>query len=327
MKSEPSVYRPIILRSLKAAWAHKELWPFALIASLAGTGVVVNDVLKQARIMFTPTIESYQGLLGNSLAFVVNYLQNLILAGDGYMLGVSFGIVIVILLLVTIIAITQQMILVAMHRAVRRKKHLSWHEILRSMRHLHVFRVLGIDLVFSLLAVIILTGSGLLLRNLVFTNQFDLLVALTFSALTLGIAFALNIVAMFALIGVAREELTFFKSIHEGAQRLVRHPVIAFEMSAVLFAANLLFSLVFLLGLAILAAPSALLFAEALSTGSLLAAIIVAVGSLIVFIAWTATSVGFATTFTYAVWIELIERLDKTSFTPRIHAYSRRLVR
>ncbi|MCR4311761.1 MAG: hypothetical protein NUV56_00595 [Candidatus Uhrbacteria bacterium] len=327
MKPEPAVYRPIILRSLVTAWAHKELWPFALLASLAGTGVVVNDVLKQARIMFAPTIESYEGLLGNSLAFVTSYIQNLLLVGDNYLIGTSFLIVLGLVAFGILVATAQQIVLVAMHRAVRRKKRLPWREVLRSMHHLHIFRVLGIDLIFRLAALIVLTGSGLLLRNLVLSNEFDVLIAIAFSALTLGIAFALNIIAMFALIGVAREGLTFFRAMHEGIERLLRHPVISFEISAILFAANLLLSIIFLLGLAILAAPSALLFAEAIGTGSLVTMIGVALVSVIAFVAWTACVAGFATTFTYATWTELIERLEKTSFTPRIHAYSKKLVR
>ena len=327
MKSEPSVYRPIMLRSLRTAWAHKELWLFAFIASIAGTGVIINDVLKQARVLFAPTVETYQGLLGNTVAFVVNYIRNLLLAGDGYILGTSFAIVFVFVALAFIVATAQQLVLVAMHRAVRRKKQLPWRELLRSIHHLHAIRVLGINLIFRLSAFIVLTGSGLLLRNLVVAGNVDMLIALAFSALTLGVAFALNIIAMFSLIGVAREELPFFQALHEGMERLLRHPVISFEVSALLFAANLVLSLVFLLGLAILAAPSALLFAEAISTNSVLATILVGVGSLLAFMTWSIISVGFATTFTYAVWTELIERLDKTSFTPRIHAYSRKLVR
>lgn len=327
MKSEPSVYRPIMLRSLKTAWAHKELWLFALIASLAGTGVVINDVLKQARILFAPTVETYQGLLGNSIAFIINYVRNLLLAGDGYIIGTSFAVVFTFIAIAFIVATSQQLVLVAMHRAVRRKKQLPWRELLKGIHHLHAIRVLGINLVFRLSAFIVLTGSGLLLRNLVIAGNVDILIALAFSALTLGVAFAMNIIAMFSLIGVAREELPFFQALREGMERLLRHPVISFEVSALLFAVNLVFSLCFLLGLAILAAPSALLFAEAISTNSLAAIIVVAVGSLVAFIAWTAASVGFATTFTYAVWTELIERLDKTSFTPRIHAYSRKIVR
>lgn len=317
----------MFLRSIQAAWRHKELWPFALIASLAGTGVVVNDVLKQARMMFAPTVETYQGLFGNAISFAITYIKSLIMAGDTYLIGAGFTVALVVLMLGIVIAIAQQLVLVAMHRAVRRKKRLSWHEILRGMRHLHVFRVLGINLVFRIAAIIVLTGSGLVLRNLVVSTQLDMALGLGFAAITLGVAFALNIVAMFSLIGIAREDLPFLSALHEAMQRLLRNPVIAFEMSAMLFAVNLLLTVVFMLGLALLAAPSALLFAEAIGNGSLAGMMTIATVSVIAFVAWTGIVIGFATTFTYAVWTELVEKLDRAPFTPRIHAYSRRLVR
>lgn len=327
MKPEPSVYRPMFSRSIATAWRHKELWPFAIIACLAGTGIVVNDVLKQAQVVFAPTVATYQGLFGNAITFALTYLRNLVTAGDNYLIGVGLTVAVILLALGIIIAAAQQLVLVAMHRAVRRKKRLAWHEILRGMHHFHVFRVLGINLVFRIAAVIVLTGSGLLLRNLVLSSSFDTLLAIAFSALTLGVAFALNIIAMFSLIGVAREELPFLAALHEGAQRLLRNPIVAFEMSAMLFAVNLILTIVFVLGLALMAAPSALMFAEAIGNGSLTAMILVATASVVGFVAWTGIVIGFATTFTYAVWTELVEKLDRAPFTPRIHAYSRRLVR
>lgn len=317
----------MFLRSLKTAWRHKELWPFALMACLAGTGVVVNDVLKQAQVAFAPTVETYQGLFGNGITFVLTYVRNLIAAGDNYLIGVGLAVGFGLFLLGVVIAASQQLVLVAMHRAVRRKKRLAWHEILRGMHHFHVFRVLGINLLFRIAAIIVLTGSGLVLRSLVLSTQFDMLLAIAFSALTLGVAFALNIIAMLSLIGVAREELPFLYALHEGVQRLLRGPVVAFEMSALLFAVNLVLTLVFILGLALITAPNALLFAEAIANGSLASMLIVATTSIVAFVAWTGVVIGFGTTFTYAMWTELVEKLDRTPFTPRIHAYSRRLVR
>lgn len=326
MRTEPSVYRPMFLRALKTAWIHKELWLFALLASIAGTGVIVNDVLKQARIMFAPTVETYQGLVGNVWVFVITYLRNLVVAGEEYLIASSFAVVIVLLSAAFLVAASQQILLVAAHRAVKRKKRLSIRATIQSVHHLHVFRVLGIDLLFRLAAFIIMTAAGLLLRNLMVSNNLDALLAVLLSAVTLAIAFGLNVMAMFALVGVAREQLTILSALREGVERLVRHPIISFETAALLFAANLVFSIVYLIGLGFLAVPSGLLFAEAIGTGSLAAMVLVAALTLVAFMCWTIASAGFATTFTYATWTELVDRLERSPFTPRIHAYSRRLV-
>lgn len=326
MKGESSVYRPMIVKALTTAWTHKELWPFALLASLAGTGVIVNDVLKQARIMFAPSVETYQGVVGNAWVFIITYLRNLVVAGEDYLVASSFAVVLVVVSAAFIIAASQQILLVAMHRAVKRKKRLKLRETLQSVHHLHVLRVVGVDLLFRLAAFIVMTGAGLLLRNLMVESNIDAMLAILLSAATLAIAFALNIIAMFALVGVAREELTIGRALREGMERLIRNPIVAGETAAILFAINLVLSFAYLLGLAFLAAPSALLFAEAISGGSLVAMIVVGILSLLALIVWTGVSAGFATTFTYATWTELVERCERSPFTPRIHAYSRRLI-
>lgn len=324
---EPSVYRPIILRSLKTAWSHRELWIFALLASFAGTGVIVNDVLKQARLMYAPTIDSIGTIAGDFVQFLHTYFTNLITAGESKVLLTAAGAVLVLVAFATIVVASQQIVLVAAHRAVRRKKRLSWREILRSLHHVHFLRVFGIDALFRLLMFIIMTGTGLLLRELVMTNSLDALLAITIAAATLFLGFALNIIAMFALIGVAREELSILSAIHEAIERLLRHPLISFEVSALLFAANLVLSLVYIFGIAIIAAPIALLFAEALNSASYAGLLAVSFGGIFVLIMWTAVTAGFTTTFTYCAWTELIDRLERLPFHPRIHHYSKKLLK
>ncbi len=316
----------MVMRSLATAWNHKELWLFALFASLAGTGVIVNDVLKQARVMFAPTVETYQGLVGNAWLFVLTYVRNLVVAGTDYLIASGVAVMVAIAAGAFIIAASQQVLLVAMHRAAKRKKRLTLRQTLQSVHHIHALRVLGIDLLFRVAAFIVMTGGGLLLRDLAIGGFIDTLLAVALSAITLAVGFVLNIMSMFSLIGVAREELTIVAALREGMERFVRNPVIAFETAAILFAMNLALSLIFLLGLGFFAAPSAILFAEAIAAGSLTAVMLVGALTLAVFVTWTVVLAGFATTFTYAMWVELVERLERLPFAPRIHSYSRRLI-
>ena len=324
---ETPVYRPILLRSLRTAWTHRELWIFALLASFAGTGVIVNDVLKQARIAFSPTIDSLGVVAGDFVQFLSTYFSNLIVSGERNVILTAAVATAVLILLVIAIVAAQQIILIAAHRAVRRKKRLSWREMLSGLRHVHFLRIFGIDALFRLLLFIIMTGTGLLLRNLVLSQSLDAMLAMILAAGTLFLAFALNIIAMFALIGVAREELSILSAIHEAIERFLRHSLIAFEVAALLFAANLVLSVVYLFGLTLISIPVALLFAEALSTSSYAGLMTVSIGGIFAFVTWTAVAGGYMTTFTYTAWTELVDRMERLPFHPRIHHYSKKLLK
>lgn len=312
----------MLWRALQTAWGHKELWPFALLAGLAGTGVVVNDLLQQAEIALTPGID-VANMLGGSLAqFITSYAGLVLSSGTGHIVTATLGFCAIIGSATFLIVLCQQILLVAMHRAVHRKEKLTGRELLKTLHHHHFLRILGADLLFHVAIFLVLGGGGELIRSLPLTLPAGGATAILLAAATLFVAFVLNVIAMLTLIAVGEEHTSITDALQEGTARFLRHPLVSCEVALLVFAANLVLTIGFLFGLSVLAIPLGILLAEALSQGLLTMMIGVSfVGTLIV-VFFTVAMAGFMTTFTYAAWTLLAEYLDRSPFASRFHHHT-----
>lgn len=328
MKRAPneSVYRPMLWRALTTAWAHKELWAFALLAGFASTGVVVNDVIQQAQIALRPEMNITSAFGGNVFAFFQNYASLVIASGTTNVVWATLGILAVILSFGFVVVLCQQILLVAMHRAVHRKKRLTSRDLLRTLHHHHFLRILGVDLLFHVAIFIVLGGGGLLIRELPLSVPAGGATALLLAAATLFVGFVLNVVAMLTLIAVGQENVSIVRGLQEGVQRLLRHPLVACEVALLLFATNLVMTVTYLFGLTVLGIPIGLLFAETLVIGSYSGMIAVTVIGMILAVLFTLFAAGIMTTFTYACWTLLVEYLDRAPFIARVHHYTRKVL-
>ncbi len=325
MKSESPIYRPMLWRALQTAWSHKELWPFAVLAGLAGTGVIVNDVLQQAEIALTPGVDVMNAVSGNIAMFIRGYVGIVFASGTSHIIAVTLGIWAILAGSAFLIALCQQLLLVAMHRSVHRKKKLTERELLRALHHHHFLRILGVDLLFHVVIFIVLGGGGFLLRNLPTSVPAGGALGILLAAAVLFIAFVLNVIAMLTVIAVGEERTTILDGIQEGIERFFRHPLVACEVALLVFAANLAFTIAFFFGLTVIALPTGFLFAEALSQTSLGIMIGVALVGTFAATVFTVCMAGFVTTFTYAVWTLLAEYLDRAPFSSRFHHHTRRV--
>lgn len=323
-KNESPIYRPMLWRALQTAWSHKELWPFAVLAGLAGTGVVVNDLLQQAEIALTPGINVMNAIGGDFAMFIRNYAGLILSSGTSQILTATLGICAVIAGGAFLITLCQQVLIVAMHRSVHRKKRLTGRDLLRALHHHHFLRILGVDLLFHVGIFIVLGGGGTLIRDLPASDPAGGAVAILLAAATLFAAFVLNVIAMLTLIAVGQEHVSILDGIQEGCARFMRHPLVACEVALLVFAANLALTIAFFFGLTILALPTGFLFAEALAQGSLGIMIGIALVGTFAAMVFTICMAGFMTTFTYAVWTLLAEYLDRAPFGSRFHHHTRR---
>lgn len=322
--NESPIYRPMLWRALQTAWNHKELWPFALLAGFAGTGVVVNDLIQQAEIALTPGIDIANAIGGSFVLFIQSYAGLVLSSGTPNILAATLGICAVIAGGTFLVTLSQQVLLVAMHRSVHRKKQLTGRDLLRTLHHHHFLRILGVDLLFHVGIFIVLGGGGALIRDLPTSIPAGGATAILLAAATLFIAFVLNIITMLTLIAVGEERVSILDGIQEGCERFMRHPLVACEVALLVFAANLALTIAFFFGLTVLALPTGLLFAEALSQGSLSIMIGIALVGTFSATVFTVCMAGFMTTFTYAVWTLLAEYLDRAPFGSRFHHHTRR---
>jgi hypothetical protein len=318
------IYRPMLWRAFSTAWHHKELWPFAVLAGLAGSGVVVNDLLQQAQFAFTPGTDAFGLINGDLGTFFQRYAALIIHSGTTNILYAILGIVLILGSGTFLIVLCQQMLIVALHRALHKKNHLSGRELVRSLRHHHFLRILGVDLLFHVVILIVLSGGGLLLRSLPINLPSGGAVAVLLAATVLFVAFVLNVISMLTLIAVGEEHVSILRGMREGATRFLRHPLVSCEVAMLVFAANLGLTIAYFFGLTAIGIPIGLLFAEAFTSGTLAEMIgIASVGALLAGM-FTVLAAGFMTTFTYGVWMNLAEYLERAPFGSRFHHHIRR---
>ncbi len=320
------VYRPILLHALKTAWHHRELWPIAAIAGVAGTGSVVNDLLRQAKIATTiPAIINW--LDAQRIYLLETYEQQIILSSPlEAVIGtfLLFGSVIAIALLVVA---CQQILLRISHRAATKKRAFSFGELKRELIHPRILRFLTLDVLLRVVVGNIMLASALLVSSLNTSYILaDAIFGTLFSAFAISLALTANVVVMLSLIGIARADATVPQALRYAWQTYRASPMICLEMSALLFAVNFLISLAFDGFIVLLGAPVVLAFTAVLSGGSFttFVALTTLVVLLVLFI--TIAIFGFSTTFTYAAWTALAEYLAKRKVEPRVLAHSRRLM-
>lgn len=323
-QKQETVYRPMLWRALSTAWNHKELWPFALLAGLAGSGVIINDLMQQAQLALAPQ-NSIGAIFGGDLGvFIQRYVGLVLSSGDTNIAATIIGAVAVLLGGGFLVILCQQLLLVALHRAVHKKTKLTGRELLQSLWHHHYLRILGVDLLFHVLIYLVLGGGGTLMRTLSFSDQATGTLSVLIAAATLFIAFVLNILSMLTLVAVGEERVTILTGFLEGVDRFLRHPLVACETALLVFATNLCLTIAYLFGLAIIAIPFGFLFAEAVEKGTLLSIVFVAFFSALAAVIFTILAAGFVTTFTYSMWILLTEQLDRAPFGSRFHHHIRR---
>ncbi len=313
------IYRPMLWHALKTAWGHKELWPLAVLAGVAGSGVIVNDLLQQAQFALHPSSSALNAIGGDIGLFIQRYAALVLSSGTASILYATLGLILILIGCTYLVVLCQQMLIVTLDRALHQKVRLTGRDLLRSLKHHHLLRILGVNLIFHVAIFLVLGGGAMLLRYLPIELASGATVAILLLAIILFAAFVLNIVEMFTLIAVGKEHVSITRGFKEGVQRFLRHPLVACEMSILIFAANLGLSIAYLFGLAALSIPFGLLFAEALGNNSMVQMAVIAFVGAISTLFYTLCAVGFMTTFTYCTWMNLAEYLNKKPFTSRFH--------
>lgn len=326
MKAHVPVYRPILKHALETAWIHRELWPIAAVAGLAGTGAVVNDVLNQAKLAASLPSSNFNEIFGN-LHILGVYKDNLIFATPEELTFWTLILLSIAALIVVGVAACQQVMLRVAHGALKRKTHLSLTEIRHEFVHPRIFRVLALDLFLKLMVVNLMIATTVLVTSLnVGRIVSDAVFGVIFSASAFSLALTLNVIVMIALIGIARKDMSIGGSLSYAWNLYRKHSLICLEMSFLLFAINFLISAAYDGTILALGVPLVLSFITAIEAGSFLVYLgLVALTALLV-VTITLAFAGFATTFTYSAWTALVEHLDKKTLTPRVIAHTKRFV-
>jgi hypothetical protein len=326
MPAHKPFYRPLLKHALQTAWAHRELWPLAAIAGLAGTGAVVNDILNQAKLAASIPTNSFSQAFAN-LHILGVYRDNVIFASPEQITASTIILLFIAMLVVFAIAACQQIMLRVAHRAAAKKTPLTLSDFRRELMHPRLFRFIGLDLFLKLMVANLMIATTVLLGNLhVGTIISDAVFGTIFSAAAVSLALTLNVVVMLALINVARKDATVPEALTYAWKLYRKHPLICLEMSVLLFAVNFAISAAYDGTILVLGVPAVYSFAAAVQAGSLFGYVALTALATLVVVTVTLIFAGFMTTFTYAAWTALAEHLDKKTLTPRVVIHSQRLV-
>lgn len=327
MSKHVPIYRPIFKQALGTAWKHRELWPIAAIAGIAGTGVVINDLLSQAKLATALPASGLRGLIANQKLVSLSWDQVFHVSLSNLTLSAVIALVVVVALLYVIIA-CQQVMLRVVHGAMKRSSHLHWPELKQAFLHPRTWRFFTLDLATKLFVTnLMIAASTLLILLRVNMNIFDGLFGVIFMTGVVTIALSVNILVMLALIGVTRQDLSLGQALSYAWHTYTNNTAVCLEMSMMLFGINFLLSTAYQGTLVIMGIPTVFTFVAALTSGSwVLYSLLVAIVAAL-FLTITLAFAGFATTFTYATWVDLAERLSKKTVTPRMIAHTKHLMK
>jgi hypothetical protein len=323
-----SFFRPLVGNAIAHAWYHRELWPIAAIAGLAGIGAGINDVLTQARL--SSVLPGTDPLtLITSISFTRDVLTNIVLQSPSAIILITLLALLFGLLCGVLLSWSQHIILRASHRAIAQKKPLSLNELAKDAAHPRIVRILTIDAFIKILILNVIIITGILISGLnPMHSFFDAFFGTIFSGFTIAFAFALNVWGMLSLILVVKKNLSVTAGLGSALRMLKKHPVACTELSLLLFAATFGISLVAIVGLILIGSLSIPFFSIMISQGTLLGITFVTFCTVLLGTTWAVALAGFSTLVTYLSWTTLIESLEslKVSSTSRSAVHAKRTI-
>lgn len=321
-----SFFRPLVGNAISHAWYHRELWPIAAIAGMAGIGAGINDVLTQARL--SSTLPGTDPLtLITSVSFTRDVLENIVLQGPRAIILITILTLFFGILCALILAWSQHIILRASHHAITQKKPLSLNELAKDAAHPRILRILTVDAFIKVLILNVIIITSILISGLNPSQYFfDALFGTLFSGFMIAFAFALNIWGMLALIFIVKKNTTVTVALGNAVKLLKQHPIACLELSILLFAATFAISLIAIVGLILIGSLSIPFFSIMISQGTILGITIVTFCTVVLGTVWAVAGAGFSTLVTYLSWTTLTESLEsqKTASTSRSAVHVKR---
>lgn len=309
-EEKKAFFRPLIGNAVAHAWYHRELWPLAAIAGLAGMGAAINDVLTQARLSSAlPDADPLTFL--TSISFLRDIIKNVV-SQTPQAIIITLAIVLLILFIAALLlSWCQHIILRASHHASTSKAPLSLHELAKDAAHPRILRILVIDAFIKVLILNAVILSGMLLAQLhPLTSFFDAFFGIIFSAGVLLCAFFCNVWGMLALIHVVKKDISLVHAFGMSWRMMKTHAVACLELSLLLFAVTFAIALIAIVGLIVIGSLSIPFFSVVIAQGTLFGITLVTFCTILLGTVWAVASAGFSTLVTYLSWTSLTESLE-----------------
>lgn len=318
-----SLYSGIFRRAWKTTWHHRELWPIAAVAGVLGSGSVFLEIIRQGNLLSWFAAIDWQQLApwGDLFAATVNDIS--LLHGPVWtllMLSLFLGIGLVYALLVG----AQHALLRTGHRAAHQKARFTFSELAFEIIHPRFGSMALINAASKILTILLLLIGGLQLQSLTITEPFDVFFGGIYSVTIVGLCFVINTVAMLALTEIAEDHRTLQHALAFAWKSFVRSPLVAIELAALQFGAQLLGSLVFLACIGATTIVTNALIPLLVSTESLTLIAGAAICGILIALTAAVAAAGALVTFTYAVWTEFAHQERKAPKPAKLARVTRR---
>ena len=320
------LYGEIMRRAWQTAWRNKELWFLAALAGLANTGTVFENVFQTFWRVSPQKLISWASIseFFNQYPWAQDYLKALIHAGPTT-LWVTVAIIIVLMVIIAVGVLgSQQLALMSAVRGAKNKAHLGFKDLAKYLHHLHLIRLLAVNLIVAIITAILFGLTAVLLSLLLTTTlELNFFVYVAVYALVLPFALLANLLGMLWLVNIIRREKVIIVAWNHSVYAVREHWIFFCELSLVLFIINFLASTLLAIIFFGVTICLSVLAALALKAGSLIAAAIIAVFTASIGALLVICYGGLSTLFNYSVWAEALEKTDKMRLLPAIEHATR----
>ncbi len=324
IRKSAASYKKIFKTSWQTAWNHKELWLIGAIASIPlSGGSIFHAIISQLSIINGGTISNIANQNWTTI-----YLQNLSTLQTSNLIITLSAITILAIVIAGAGIAAQQLLITGVARAKKHPTKTSFQKILSNLKHIHVIRMLTINILTYLLTTITTLGAALI--TIYFISTTSAATSLIYTAIfatSIPILITINLIGALSLITVVLKEKPLTTAIKHATNLFKSHWVACTETGLFLLVANIILFLALALIIALLALPSAAAFFAALHANIWPASVAVGILSTFAGALVYLAGIGLITSYNYAVWVNLYKRINQYGITAGTQAVLKWLTR
>ncbi len=304
-KPKPTtVYRSLLTDALRVAWGRKQLWVFGLFAALLSTGGAWEMTAKNFRhlsAMRDASLAAMRGTLGAKRMFG-GFVQDA-LSLDPTRASMIAGFVIVAGLLAIVASVVSQGALVAGTgkkeiadpEAVAASKRSFADLLLLNLLHKAAHGIVTLIAVVPLFALVERPSTQ------------DILATSATCLVVFPLTIVISTLFMLASADMVQKNTHALDAVHHAVRAWRAHWLAAFELGLILFVSMIATGILFVLSVALLSIPFAVVVSVALAFANATAFLIVNVLGAFLLVLLLFGFVGMVTTFQYAAWVRFYE--------------------
>ncbi len=321
MTKDQSVYRHVLRDALRLAWQRRQLWIFGFFAMFMMTGGLVDTLMRALNDVSHRQVDRLYPGLSPALPEILGTLAPRgTLMPPTWFLFVLFFLFLLLGALIWFSVISQGALISGIAAADTRTN--PRHALSRGIASFWPLLVTNLVAKAALAGAALLTAAPL---GMALTSESPLFMLLSFLAFVLFIALTMviSVVSFYAVVDVALTRSSTWHAVADAIGTFRRHWIISIETAIVLFGADVLMAIFFVAGFILILAPFTIFFVMMQVIGTVSGTWFFLTGLTILLGCWTVAMAAAATTFRYAVWTLLYERLQSRP----VHAKIVRLLR